>query len=486
MSHYQFLTCIFKIHNPSAHKRAVMDHALHEYTVAYSALLEEAKRKDAIIQERGIFRDNYNGKAIAAFLERPVGLQLHGSAVESLLQDVAGNLASYYALMAGDFNPTYPVGRDTSPGADDAATQNFIECGADNDDYNQSKARYLKQMRDKYMPVFFCRSDGASQTKTGAARNRNFSLLSDDNGRLFAVLYLLPARHGLGKQLGATNGNLYRLDTGEAFTSNSSTAIIVPLQVGRNGWQANKFLEPSRKENVEVKTAFLVKNDSTGEYFLHVAFKFTSAPRYTPEAFVGVDKGIVETAAYAVIDQSGSVLGIGHFSDELRALQIKHGREREKKQRNGKTVTVRDYKLKSYDQILHTIANDIIAMAKGHRAGIVVEDLGIQVKGGRVVSRFRKLDRILEYKCNLAGVPFRHVFAAYSSVICHQCGEDLTRGGRDDYQHVWCTHCGYDGHSDDNAAVNIARRALYKKAAWSGGYREFHRSFRQETKNALL
>jgi len=37
--------------------------------------------------------------------------------------------------------------------------------------------------------------------------------------------------------------------------------------------------------------------------------------------------------------------------------------------------------------------------------------------------------------------------------------------------------CGYAGHSDDNAAVNIARRALYRKADWPGGYREFHRSF---------
>lgn len=116
-------------------------------------------------------------------------------------------------------------------------------------------------------------------------------------------------------------------------------------------------------------------------------------------------------------------------------------------------MTWRNYKCKAYENILHVLANKLVAIAQEHRAGIVVEDLNIQVRGGRVVSRFRKLDKILQYKCRLAGVPFRSVFAAYSSMICHRCGELMER---DDRQ-VTCTHCGYAGHSDDNAAVNIAR-----------------------------
>jgi len=154
-------------------------------------------------------------------------------------------------------------------------------------------------------------------------------------------------------------------------------------------------------------------------------------------------------------------------------LQQRHGKEREQLARNGKKVTRRHYKRQAYEAILHGLANELIAMALQHQAMIVVEDLNIQVKGKRVVSRFRKLDRYLEYKCALAGVPFRHVYAAWSSMICHKCGEKMERDDRV----VTCPHCGYVGHSDDNAAVNIARRALYKKKDWTNHF-EFHRSFK--------
>jgi len=474
----QFLTCIFKLHNPSAHKRAVMDHALREYTKAYGALLDWARDKEAALAESGQYINKrgeakLTGKSLAAKLPRPKAA-MHSSAVHSLRQDVAGNLASYFELQKAGLKPSFPTAIDLDAEADADALENFIAVGSDEDDENQSRARLLRQLRGGLMPLEFGGADGASQNSRGSARNRYFSLVSDERERLFAVMYLLPARHELCKPLNAQQGNLYRLDTGEVFTSNSSTAILMPLQVGRNGWQLNKFLLPSRdSENVSIKTGALIKHPRTSEYFLHVAFEFECPKPFVPEAYVGIDKGILFTAAYAIVDTSGKLLDLGHFNDELRALQIKHGRERERLQRKGKRVTERHYKRRAYEQILHSLANDLIDMALKHRAGIVVEDLNIQVRGRRGVSRFRKFDRILEYKCALVSVPFRRVFAAYSSVICHVCGENLERDNRE----INCPYCGYEGHSDDNAAVNIARRAMYRKADWSGGYREFHRSF---------
>jgi len=266
-----------------------------------------------------------------------------------------------------------------------------------------------------------------------------------------------------------------RLDTGEVFKSNSKSAILVSLELGKNGWQETKFLTPAQMGQASIKSAFLVKDEREGAYYLNVSFAFERPGQYRPQAYLGIDKGILFTAAYAVVGVEGKVLDLGHFDDDLRELQIKHGRERERRARNGKIVTKRHYKRKAYENILHCLANDLIAKAQGAQAQIVVEDLNIQVRGSRVTSRFRKLDRILEYKCALAGVPFRRVFAAYSSMICHKCGELMDRDNRV----VVCKHCGYHGHSDDNAAVNIARRAMYRKADWEGkgGYRAFHRSF---------
>lgn len=456
-----YLTCKFKLHNPSMRKRAVLNYALEQYTLAYQELLDIADRE--LIRAQGMYREHYTAKSIIPLLPR-VDAPIHCSLKDSLLQDVASNLASYFELAAADPRTSYPEARDPAPHADDAALDWFVQVGASADDYNIARARLLRQARGCYMPLTFCRCDV----------KRNFALLRNaDKRQLLAVLYLLPHGHVLGQDIGATVGNLVRLDTGEVFASRSRLAILVPLEIGANGWHELKFLEPAANRQTRVKTAKLTLEDD--EYFLHVAFEFQTPEPYTPKAYLGVDMGIIHTAAYAVVDQVGAVIKVAHFSDALRALQIKHGHAREVKARNGRQITRHDYHGKSYDAILHYIANTLIALAQEHQAQIVLEQLNVQVRGGRVVSRFRKLARILDYKCKLAGVPLRNVFAAYSSEICHRCGSAMLREDRV----VRCTYCGHSDHSDDNAAINIARRALYRKAEWEkrGGYRAFHRSF---------
>ena len=467
----QFLTCKFKIHKPSLHKKQVMDHALKEYTLAYGDALAWAENNLDSVQEQGLFRENYTGKSIARLLPSP-DRALHSSAKDSLKQDVGANLASYLELLTVAPDTSFPTCRDPSPDAIEGALEDFARCG--NEDYDELRDRLLVTCRGSVMPLYFCRADGASQTKSGAARNRNFSLLwRSDKRQLLAVLYLLPMRHELSQSLNANQGNLVRLDTGEIFNSNSKTAILVSLEVGKNGWQEERFLKPAMNGQASIQSAFLVRDSK--DYYLHVSFALKCESKYSPRTYLGIDRGILFTAAYGLVDTSGNVIGMGHLDDELRELQIKHGKERERLARNGKRITKRHYKRQAYDNILHCLVNELIAIAKEHQAQIVFEDLGVQVKGSRVVSRFRKMDKFMGYKCKMAGVPFRHVFAAYSSLICHKCGGGMERDDRV----VTCKECGYVGHSDDNASINIARRALYRKGDWErkGGYRGFHRSF---------
>jgi len=473
LSKEQFLTCKFKIHNPSAHKKRVMDLALHEYTLGFSELLEWAFDNLETLTQEGKYRDKYNGKKIATLLPR-LDCGIHSSAKDSLVQDVAGGLASYLALKEKDENTSFPMCRDPEPEAIQGALDNFVTCGPD--EYDFQRNRLLTICRGSVMPLHFSRPDAASLTKHGSARNRNFSLLwRTDKRQLLSVMYLLPNNHELRKSINVEGDNLIRIDTGEVFKSRSKCAILVPLQMGNSGWQESKFLTPCIENNVRIASGLLVRDDERKEYFVVVSFALQCEERYDPEAYLGIDKGILFTAAYALVNEEGALIELGHFDDELRSLQIKHGRERERRARNGKRVTWRHYGRKSYENILHVLANQLIDMAQEHQAQILVEDISIQVKGKRVVSRFRKLDRILEYKCRLAGVPYRSVFAAYSSMICPRCGEMMNRDNR----HVECNDCGYEGHSDDSAAVNIARRALYRKNDWkeNGGYKAFHRSF---------
>ena len=474
----QYLTCAFKLHNPSAHKRAVLDYAFTEYTRAYSDLLEWARQHEAELAGQGKFRDKYTDKSVRALMppQSAVSAPVHSSLKEALVGDVASNLASYLALKEGDFKPSFPVGRNPAPDALQIAEDDFAAC-LDTDDYDGLRNALMRQARGSYMPMSFSRADGA-------IANRNFSLLARQDGTgLFAVLYLLPAKHELCKPVGPLRDTLVRVDTGEVFKANPTVAILAPLELGDNGWQFDKFVNVSHKGQARVKSATLVKE--ADDYYLHVAFEFETVPAYEPQAYLGIDKGILFSAAYALIDREGRVLEMGHLDDDLRALQIKHGQEREDKQRRGRIATARDWKAKHYESVLHSLANRLIDLALKYQAQIVLEDLNIQVKGGRVVSRFRKLDSILTYKSALASVPKpRQIWAAYSSLICHVCG---CKGERDD-RAFHCPSCGYRGHADDNAAVNIARRVLYRKADWPD-YWAFHRCFANlaglEAKNDL-
>jgi len=466
----QYLTAIFKLHNPSARKREVMDYALEQYTLAYQDLLDYAKEhEDQIAQEgkyvytrRGETVEKYTSKSIAQLLPRP-DARVHSSVKDSLIQNVAGNLASYFTLAEIDPRTSFPTSRNPSPTAFPEALNDFGMVGIE--DYDYYKDRLTKIAKSRVMPLYFARPDAA-------AKNRNLSLLYDVRGqRYFALMYLLPSGHTLCKSLPITDNNLIRLDTGEIVhkSARTTTAILAPLELGSNGWQAEKFLLPAMGAGGRVKTAFLCCDN--GDYFLHVSFAFDCPAPYSPKTYLGIDRGILFTAAYGLVDDEGVLIELGHLNDELRALQIKHGREREGKQHNGKVVTKRHYRTKAYDNILHSLVNVLIEKALENQAQIVTEDLNIQVRGGRVKSRFRKMGRILEYKCKLKGVPLRSVFAAWSSIICHRCGE---KGNRED-RNFSCT-CGHQGHSDDNAAVNIARRALYCKADWQSHF-EFHKSF---------
>lgn len=455
-----------------------MDYALEQYTLGYGELLEHAQEHIEHIEVNGTFRDKHTGKSIASLLPRP-SCKIHSSAKDSLMQNVGANLASYFELVQVDERTSLPFARNPSPSADLEALDYFVHVGSDLEDFGDSQRRLLKRAQGNVTPLYFCRSDGATQTSSGGVRNRNFSLLvNTKQDKLLAVMWLLPAHHDLCKPLGAVEGNLVKLDTGEIFTSNSGTAILVPLELGRNGWQYDKFIEPAMNTQAKVRTAYLVrKNDN---YFLHVAFELSCPDEYKPEAYLGIDRGVFFSMAYAVVDTDGEVILMDHEEDGFRDECIEAGKRVQEMQQAGIKPTIRDYRTQEREAIIHRLINKIIEIAQKHKAMIVTEDLDIQIRGKFYKSAWKKMYKFLEYKCRLAGVPLWRggIWAAYSSRICIYCGELNANRKRDGSPFV-CPHCGAVYHSDDGAGVNIARRALYRKADWkdAGGYLAFHRSF---------
>jgi transposase len=93
------------------------------------------------------------------------------------------------------------------------------------------------------------------------------------------------------------------------------------------------------------------------------------------------------------------------------------------------------------------------------KAPATVRTVSILIAAGRRVRArlhrwaFRQLQDFVVYKAAEHGIATVFVDPAYSSKTCHQC-ERLGRRTR----HRFACDCGYQGHSDVNAALNHAQR----------------------------
>lgn len=477
------ITGIFKLHNPSQKKRKVLDYAFEQYTLAIREILQQSEPLEDLYRDWGRviskakdgtlkMTEKYTADNIAVLLpgsgniSRSMGSQIK----EGAARDISRMIASY---ISGEDTTGYPTVADPTPAGLGDVLRDFAQVGADLEDEDISRTRLLKRLKSDVRPILFPRA-------------RDCRLLFDRlNNRFFVFMSgVLPADNSFDCPVNIDQTNLIDINTGEVFQRKSRTSILCPIELGCNGdewgWQYERFILPTLQGCASLKEAHLVRKGD--EYFLHAAFVFDQVDPYEPQAYLGIDRGIVFSMAYGIVDLQGNVLLKHSEPDGYRNEQIRMGLKRQKKQRLGYQTTAKDFKRKALDGILHKVVNSILDQAVAYQAAIVIEDLGIQVKGKWVQSAFAKIERILEYKCALRGIPYRGgVFAAKSSMICIHCGE-LVQRQKESYQTVTCPACGAVEHSDEAAGVNIARRAMYKKAEWldRGGYLGFHKSFSRE------
>lgn len=473
----QFITGIFKLHNPSHSKRVILDHVFEAYTYGMIDLLTSCQDNLDLIRDWGRVvtktkevKNQYKETSVLSVMPKSgqLNLPIASCLKESLLGNVASMLASFLELENTTDNTGFPIARNPHSDAYLNALEEFSLVGADVEDENICRQKLLHQARGDVMPIHFSRS-------------RDVRLLYDrKNERLFVWLQLVPATHELNQN--TVTSNLVDLNTGEIFSRKSKTAVLFPIEIGKRNeewhWQYHRFIVPLMAHQASVQSAKLIRKDN--EYFLHTSFAFNCPELYEPETYIGIDRGVFYSMAYGLVDAEGSIIDMGHKEDGFRYERIAAGKRVQTKQARGKKATVRDYRQKYLDSILHVVINDIIDLALKHKSMIVLEDLDIQIKGKFYKSAWKKMHKMLSYKCKLAGVPIWKdgIWAAYSSQICIMCGE-LNKERKRDRSDFVCPSCGVAYHSDEGAGINIARRALYRKKDWekNGGYRAFHSSF---------
>jgi putative transposase len=204
-----------------------------------------------------------------------------------------------------------------------------------------------------------------------------------------------------------------------------------------------------------------------GKWFLYATIEAPEAPQTEPlNGFLGVDLGIVTIATTSAGHRSAGARLNRYRKRQLnlrRRLQAKKtssARRLLKKRRRKEARFAAD--------VNHQISKRIVAEAQRTGRGIAVE----QLAGIRARVRFRKSQRaalhswafaqlgaFVAYKAKQAGVAFVEVDPAYTSQMCHACGwvDKRNRRSQSEFE---CGRCGFVGHADHNAAINIAARGV--------------------------
>jgi putative transposase len=209
----------------------------------------------------------------------------------------------------------------------------------------------------------------------------------------------------------------------------------------------------------------LIRRD--GKWYLYATVDAPEALQTDPvNGFLGVDLGIVNIAT-----SSDGQRAVGarlnryrkrqlHLRKRLQAKKTSSARRLLKKRRRKEARFAADAN--------HQISKRIVAEAQRTGRGIAVE----QLTGIRARVRLRKPQRaavhswafaqlgtFLGYKAQQAGVAFVEVDPAHTSQTCSACGR-VNKRNRCSQSEFECGRCGFVGHADHNAAINIAARGV--------------------------
>ncbi len=203
-----------------------------------------------------------------------------------------------------------------------------------------------------------------------------------------------------------------------------------------------------------------------GEFYLLATCEVETPEPIETEKALGVDLGIVNIAT----DSDGKA----YSGARINGMRKRHAKLRAKLQSKGtrsakRLLKKRKRKERRFAQdVNHVISKRIVEKAKGTGHAIALEDLtGIRNRTTVRKSQRRQhhswsfydLGKKIAYKAQLAGVPVILVDPRNTSRTCPMCG-CVDKRNRPNQSTFSCVQCGFSGHADTIAAVNIGRRAV--------------------------
>lgn len=229
------------------------------------------------------------------------------------------------------------------------------------------------------------------------------------------------------------------------------------------GHHQKKYISRATEENGRFGSAEVFYND--GDPFVNVTVVW-DRPVYKPETVqnvVGLDLGERVIWAAAVRDaDTGTVEAVDmETGAEFRHHRDRLDRRKAELQEKGDLRGVkkaRGERERYTEHVTHTASKRIVDLARDYAPALIrLEDLTHYRKQAKEPIHdwpFAQLQDKIAYKAEQAGIPVEQVDAAYTSQTCRKCGyTNANQRNGDTFQ---CLDCGYEVHSDVNAAMNIA------------------------------
>jgi putative transposase len=227
-----------------------------------------------------------------------------------------------------------------------------------------------------------------------------------------------------------------------------------------------------------------------GQWFASVQCEQDVAePLVSSRPSVGIDMGV---AVFAALSTGEQIAPADHGNKALKALgKAQRALSRKKRGSNNRRKAVRRVariQKRVADARKDFLHKQSTIIAKNHGVVVVealqVRNMSASAKGtvekpGRNVRQKAGLNRaildqgwsmfhtMLRYKLADRGGRLVEVPAAYTSQTCAECGT-IDGNSRRDQSRFLCTSCGHETNADNNAALNILRRADLRVEACGG------------------
>ena len=202
--------------------------------------------------------------------------------------------------------------------------------------------------------------------------------------------------------------------------------------------------------------------------YIKIPIEFQRADTATPRYVAGIDVGEHKLAAVAIFDIA--------TNDLVLVKTWKGGlyRHLTKKMRYTTSESKRYRKLDDKrKQFLHDVTTEVVKLLSEYEGIVVAMERLETLQPAKAYNKThrwlrhnfprRKIQRFIEYKARLRGIPTLYVSAYETSKLCGRCEYEGERNKG------WfkCPHCGYQQDGDVSAAINIAKRAIARNFAES-------------------